>query len=118
MHVYRIENKQGNGPFIGGGKGHECDMSSMPGPFSDMGLCWNPGDGGNFAFTSIESFLQYVTERDAKALEEEGYHINVYCVDNAVKARSEIQTVFDKDKARRMRKWRMMDFYQAHKQAA
>ena len=110
MLVFRVESKDGNGPYVNSDLGYEdyYAHSDMPFPYSDfkgLGLMamseWNR-DKYYYAFPCIELFKTFWREDTLRRLTDKGYLLAVYEVDDADTfiGHSGLQCAFRKKKSK------------------
>lgn len=85
MHtVWRIQNKEGRGPYTSGASGWQCrphsPQNGCPGPYDDAGLAafWSKVEGWReyrFGFASLEMLSEWFTPIEIRNLKVQGFEI-------------------------------------------
>ncbi len=95
MLIYRVENEQGEGPYITGDSeeaGLSCmDSAQHPGPRSDMhGTNYSPMDierhvyRGIYGFRTLEQLCAWFSDHARRVLAHKGYVLAVYDAEDVV----------------------------------
>lgn len=93
-YIYRVENKQGRGPYQGGVpnylKYHDRNTAKRPVPRLDEGIERTPFPEEICGFMTLDQVNNWFSPHDLKKLRENGYELKRVLVENIIIGKTQV----------------------------